>query len=54
MLGLILEQAPGYYVRLVRTDRDFASLRGEPRFQAMMVKAEVRLAAANSADGTSR
>jgi len=39
-------------VRQAPTDPDFARLRDDPRFQAMVAAAEARLAAAKPADGT--
>jgi hypothetical protein len=38
-------------VYTAKTDPDFAGLRRDPRFQAMIAAAEARLAAANLADG---
>jgi adenylate cyclase len=51
MLGQVLERDAGRKARLAPTDPDFASLRGDPRFQAMIAAAEARLAAATPADG---
>jgi adenylate cyclase len=51
MLGPVLERAAGWLVRFAPTDPDFAGLRGDPRFQAMLAAAEARLAAAKPADG---
>jgi adenylate cyclase len=50
MLGPVLERDAGQKVRSAPTDPDFASLRGDPRFQAMVAAAEARLAA--DADGS--
>jgi adenylate cyclase len=50
MLEPVLERDPGGYLRLTRHDPDFAHLRDDPRFQAMIVAAEAWLAAANPAD----
>ena len=52
MLGPVLEKDPGDLTRVARTDPDFASLLDDPRFEAMIAKAEARLAAADPADGT--
>jgi adenylate cyclase len=46
MLEVVLENDPGGLVGGARKDPDFASLRGHPRFQAMMAAAEARLAKA--------
>ena len=51
MLGLVLERDTGNNLRAARTDPDFASLRDDPRFQAMLAVAEARLVAANPAEG---
>jgi adenylate cyclase len=51
MLGPVLEQDPGGNVDSATTDPDFAGLRDDPRFQAMIAEAETRLAAAKPADG---
>jgi hypothetical protein len=51
MLGPVLERDTGLLVRNALTDPDFASLRDDPRFQAMIAEAEARLAAAKPADG---
>ncbi len=45
MLGPVLEQDPGGYLQDLANDPDLASLRGDPRFQAMVAKTEARLAA---------
>ena len=47
MLGPALEQDIGILLPLARTDPDFTSVRDDPRFQAMLVAAEARLAAAS-------
>ena len=52
MLGPVLERGPHWLVRFARADPDFAGLRGDARFQAMLAAAEARLAAAKPADGT--
>jgi adenylate cyclase len=46
MLGPVLDRDAGGHVNSVKTDPDFASLRDDPRFQAMVAAAEARLAAA--------
>ena len=51
MLGPVLERDTGRKVKSVPTDPDLASLRGDPRFQAMLAAAEARLAAAGLARG---
>ena len=51
MLGPVLERDTGRLVRFAPTDPDFAGLRGDPRFQAMIAAAEARLAAAKLDDG---
>jgi adenylate cyclase len=51
MLGQALERDMGRLVTAAATDPDFAGLRGDPRFQAMIAAAEARLAAAKPADG---
>jgi adenylate cyclase len=51
MLGPVLERDPGGLLRDTRIDPDFAGLREDPRFKAMIAEAEARLAAANPADG---
>jgi adenylate cyclase len=51
MLGPVLERDTGKMVTAAPTDPDLASLRGDPRFQAMLAAAEARLAAAKAADG---
>jgi len=51
MLGPVLERDAGWLVRSAPTDPDLASLREDPRFQAMLAAAEARLAAAGPADG---
>ena len=53
MLGPVLEQDPGGHLGDLVNDPDFDSLRDDPRFQAMVAKAEARLAAAKSADEVS-
>jgi adenylate cyclase len=45
MLGPVLERDTGELVGAVPTDPDLAGLRDDPRFQAMVAAAEVRLAA---------
>ena len=50
MLGQALERASGHSLLYdLTTDPDLASLRGDPRFQAMVAEAEARLAAADGA-----
>jgi adenylate cyclase len=49
MLEPVLEHDTGRVVTGAPTDPDFASLRGDPRFQAMVAAAEARLAAAKPA-----
>jgi adenylate cyclase len=51
MLEPVLEWDTGWFVNALATDPDFAGLRDDPRFQAMIAAAEARLAAAKSADG---
>ena len=46
MLGPVLQRDHGRYVWAAPTDPDFAGLRDDPRFQAMIAAAEARLAAA--------
>jgi adenylate cyclase len=46
MLAPALERDTGRLTAAVSTDPDFAGLRGDPRFQAMVAAAETRLAAA--------
>ncbi len=46
MLGPVLEQDTGELVRVAAADPDLDGLRADPRFQAMIAKAEARLAAA--------
>jgi adenylate cyclase len=45
MLGPILERDSGWLMQGVANDPDFARLRNDPRFQAMVAAAEARLAA---------
>ncbi|HTX49107.1 MAG TPA: tetratricopeptide repeat protein, partial [Caulobacteraceae bacterium] len=45
MLGPILEQDTGANLNAAKSDPDFVSLHGDPRFQAMIAAAEARLAA---------
>ncbi len=45
MLGPAVERDPGGLARDARNDPDFDALRSDPRFQAMIAKAEARLAA---------
>jgi hypothetical protein len=49
MLGPLLKRDTGRIVTAAPTEPDLASLRGDPRFQAMLAAAEVRLAAAKPA-----
>ncbi len=51
MLGPVLGLPAGWLVRDIATDPDFAGLRGDPRFQAMVAAAEARLATADPAGG---
>jgi adenylate cyclase len=51
MLGPVLEGDAGAMVRDAPTDPDFAGLRDDPRFRAMVAAAEARLAATNPTDG---
>ena len=44
MLGPVLERNPIDNLDSVKTDPDFAGLRSDPRYQAMVTKAEARLA----------
>jgi hypothetical protein len=46
MLGPALERDTGWLVQDIAAAPDFASLRGDPRFQAMVAAAEARRAAA--------
>ena len=50
MLEPVLERDTGRLVTAAPTDPDLASLRGDPRFQAMLAAANARLAAAKPAD----
>jgi len=45
MLGPVLERDTGGNLNSAKSDPDFASLRDDPRFQAMLAAAEARLAA---------
>jgi adenylate cyclase len=47
MLGPVLERDAGGLLGEIGKDPDFAGLRADPRFQAMVAAAEARLAAAN-------
>ena len=51
MLKPVLERDIGWMMRDALTDPDLASLRGDPRFQAMVATARARLAAKKPADG---
>jgi adenylate cyclase len=51
MLGPVLELDAGGLVRAARTDPDFAGLREDPRFEAMVAKAEARIEAADPIAG---
>ena len=51
MLGPALERDTGWLVQDIAADPDFASLRGDPRFQTVVVAAEARLTAATPPDG---
>jgi adenylate cyclase len=51
MLGPVLERDAGNNLDAAKTDPDFAGLRDDPRFQAMIAAVEARLAAPNPADG---
>jgi len=51
MLGPALERDTGRLLAAASADLEFAGLRGDPRFQAMLAAAEARLAAARPADG---
>jgi adenylate cyclase len=51
MLQPVLERDTGRVVTAAPTDPDLASLRSDPRFQAMLAAAKARLAAATAADG---
>jgi adenylate cyclase len=53
MLGPVLERDSGWLMQDVANDPDFARLRDDPRFQAMIAAAEARLAAAKPADEAS-
>ena len=52
MLGQALERDTGRLVTAASADLEFAGLRGDPRFQAMLAAARARLAAAKPADGS--
>jgi hypothetical protein len=45
-----MDRDAGRWVRAAVTDPDFASIRDDPRFQAMVAAAEARLAAVKPAD----
>ena len=51
MLGPVLERDVGNNLDAAKTDPDLDGLRDVPRFQAMVAKAEARLAAAKPGDG---
>jgi adenylate cyclase len=51
MLGSVLERDPGGLLQDTKNASDFAGLRDDPRFQAMVAAAEARLAATDPADG---
>jgi len=51
MLGPTLERDSGWLMSCLAVDPDLAGLRDDPRFQAMVAKAEARLATTNRADG---
>ena len=50
MLGPMLERDVAYLLETAKTDPDFAGLRDDPRFQAMIAASETRLAVAKPAD----
>ncbi len=54
MLGPVLERDVGGLVKAAPTDPDFAGLRDDPRFQAMIAAAEARLAEIGSTGASSQ
>jgi len=51
MLGPVLERTAGGLVQGSRNDPDFAGLHDDPRFEAMVARAEARLGAAADVAG---